>query len=99
MLSDNLLFGMQPSPMAVCFYAEHLALTAPGAPWMLSGLDADIEAIAPLALDLGAHLRVGLEDAPFGTDKTNMQLLEFALTTIDSSGRSLATAAQIRATA
>ena len=96
MLSDNLLFGMQPSEMAVCFYAEHLALEAPGAPWMLSGLDADIEAIAPLALELGAHLRVGLEDAPFGTNKSNMQMVETALATIADSGRPLASVAQIR---
>lgn len=99
MLSDNLLFGMQPSAMAVRFYAEHLALEAPGAPWMLSGLDADIEAISPLALELGAHLRVGLEDAPFGTDKSNLQLLETALATIADSSRSLASVAQIRASA
>ena len=96
MLSDNLLFGMQPSAMAVRFYAEHLAMEAPGAPWMLSGLDADIEAITPLALELGAHLRVGLEDAPFGTDKSNIQMVETALATIADSGRSLASVAQIR---
>lgn len=97
MLSDNLLFGMRPSEMAVRFYAEHLALEAPGAPWMLSGLDADIEAIAPLALKLGAHLRVGLEDAPFGADKSNLEMVKAALKTIADSGRPLASIAQIRA--
>lgn len=97
MLSDNLLFGMRPSASAIRFYAEHLALEAPDAPWMLSGLDADVQALTPLALDLGAHLRVGLEDAPFGSKVSNIDLVESALRAIEGSERSLATVKEIRA--
>lgn len=99
MLSDNLLFGMKPSATALRFYAEHLAEEAPGAPWMLSGLDADIEPVMAPALELGAHLRVGLEDAPFGCDKSNLQLVSRAVQMIQSSGKDLACVAEIRASA
>lgn len=96
MLSDNLLFGMKPSLKAIEFYHAHVSDTAPGAPWMLSGLDADVEALIAPALDLGAHVRVGLEDAPFGCQKSNLELLESAIKVIDQSGRGLATPAEIR---
>ncbi len=97
MFSDNLLFGMAPSEMALRFYAEHLASVAPDAPWMVSGLDANVEHIIPLALELGAHVRVGLEDAPFGCHFSNLELVQQAVELIESSGRSIATPAEIRA--
>jgi hypothetical protein len=49
-------------------------------------LDSDIEAIAWRGQEHTS--RVGLEDAPFGTDKTNMQLLR-VLHCMNSGGRSL----------
>ncbi|MEM7358302.1 MAG: 3-keto-5-aminohexanoate cleavage protein [Pseudomonadota bacterium] len=98
MLSDNLLFGMQPSESAIQFYAEHLAKEASGAPWMLSGLDADVEAIIEPALDAGAHIRVGLEDASFGCQKSNLELVQNAVAIIEGSGRNLASASEVRQT-
>ncbi len=50
----------------------------------------------PMALELGAHLRVGLEDAPLGTTLSNDELLEQGLKAIQNSGRPLATAHEIR---
>lgn len=97
MLSDNLLFGMPPSESAIHFYAEHLAQEAPGAPWMLSGLDADVTSVMRPALEAGAHIRVGLEDASFGCQKTNLELVEEAVGVITASGRSLATPSEVRA--
>lgn len=97
MFSDNLLFGMAPSETALLFYAEHLASVAPAAPWMMSGLDADVTEVIPLAVDLGAHIRVGLEDAPFGCQKTNLELVEQAVKIIESRSRSLACADEARA--
>jgi uncharacterized protein (DUF849 family) len=97
MFSDNLLFGMAPTTMAVRFYAEHLKSVAPGAPWMISGLDANIDSVIPLAIELGAHIRVGLEDAPFGCEYSNLELVERAVKMIETSGRSLATAEEVRA--
>jgi uncharacterized protein (DUF849 family) len=97
MFSDNLLFGMTPTAMAVRFYAEHLERVAPNAPWMISGLDANIDSVIPLALELGAHIRVGLEDAPFGCELSNVELVERAAEMIEVSGRSLATPREVRA--
>lgn len=96
MFSDNLLFGMTPTAMAVRFYAEHLEGVAPGAPWMISGLDANVDSVIPLALELGAHIRVGLEDAPFGCVHSNLELVERAAKMIEISGRSLATPEEVR---
>ncbi|MDG1663687.1 MAG: 3-keto-5-aminohexanoate cleavage protein [Pseudomonadales bacterium] len=96
MFSDHLLFGTTPSEFALEFYAQHLKQTCPTAPWMISGLDANVEGLMPMALGLGAHLRVGLEDAPLGTTLSNDELLEQGLKAIQNSGRPLATAHEIR---
>lgn len=99
MVSDHLLFGMAPSRRAVEFYAAHFADTAPGAPRMLSGLDADISGIIDVALERGFHLRVGLEDAPFGTERSNEDFVNDAARRIISAGRTLASPDAIRAAA
>ena len=64
---------------------------------MISGLDADVSEIMPQALELGAHVRVGLEDAPFGSPLTNLECVDQALRAIESQSRPLATVAQVRA--
>lgn len=97
MFSDNLLFGMAPSRRGVDLYAAHLDDVAPGAPKMASGLDADISKIAIYAINKGYHLRVGLEDAPFGTDRSNIDLVRDALAMIEKCGRRLMTADELRA--
>jgi uncharacterized protein (DUF849 family) len=97
MFSDNLLFGMRPSAHGVSFYARHLDEVAPGAPRMISGLDANIDNVIDDALERGFHIRVGLEDAPFGTDRSNAELVSAARMAIEAAGRKLATSAEIRA--
>ena len=96
MFSDHLLFGMAPSARGVDFYAAHLEESAPAAPRMVSGLDADISGVIGVALERGFHVRVGLEDAPFGTDRSNAELVRAAAQRIVSSGRTLASAKAIR---
>lgn len=96
MFSSGLLFGMPPTVDGLEFYAKHLSYCAPGAPWMVSGLDADIQPIIGRALELGAHVRVGLEDAPFGTSVSNVELVRQARKRIESSERRLATVDQVR---
>lgn len=96
MFSDHLLFGLSPSLANLEFYARHLAETAPGMPWMISGLDAHIDSIVEPALDMGAHIRTGLEDAPLGSADTNLQLVERAMEKITRSRRTLATPDEIR---
>ena len=49
-----------------------------GAPWMAAGLGVDIEPLLRDALELGGHVRVGLEDAPFGEARSNRALVETA---------------------
>lgn len=97
MLSDHLLFGMAPSLHALDFYARHLEETAPGAPRMLSGLVGDIVAIIDPALARGFHLRVGLEDAPFGCEQLNAELVRDAARRIVKSGYKLGTPGEVRA--
>lgn len=86
MFSDNLLFGMPPTLENLEFYAGFLRATAPGAPWMLSGLDADVDDLIVPALELGAHIRVGLEDAPFGCQRGNVAMVEDCVTVIEAAG-------------
>ncbi|MEO1041177.1 MAG: 3-keto-5-aminohexanoate cleavage protein [Pseudomonadota bacterium] len=96
MFSDNLLFGMPPTLHGLAFYERFLSELVPNAPWMLSGLDADVMHLIEPAVSLGAHIRVGLEDAPFGSETTNVEYVEKAVQLIESSGRKVATPAAIR---
>jgi len=97
MFTDNFLFGTTPGKSALDFYAAHLSETAPGAPWMVSGLDADIEALIEPAVNLGAHIRVGLEDAPLRTERSNLDYVKTAAKIITGAGKSLASADDVRA--
>lgn len=96
MFSNNFLFGMAPSRRAVDLYAAHLEETAPAAPRMVSGLDADVMSIAVYAINRGFHLRVGLEDAPLGATQSNAELARQAAQLIEQCGRRLATPDEIR---
>jgi len=96
MFSDNLLFGMAPSRRGVDLYSAHLEDTAPGAARMISGLDADVASIAIYAINKGFHLRVGLEDAPFGMERSNIDLARNAVAMIEKCGRRLTPPAEIR---
>ena len=67
MFSETFAYGFPPKPYAL---AAHLALLdeeAPGAPWMIAGLGVDIRPLIAETVRRGGHVRVGLEDAPFGT--------------------------------
>jgi uncharacterized protein (DUF849 family) len=97
MFSDTFAFGFPPKPYAL---AAHLALleeAAPGAPWMVAGLGVDIRPLIPEAVGRGGHLRVGLEDAPLGTSRTNRALVEEAVRLILGNGAEPASVAEMRA--
>jgi uncharacterized protein (DUF849 family) len=96
MLSQQYTFGYPPEPYAIDSYKHLLDAEVPGAPWMISGLGVDLRKIAPYAISAGAHIRVGLEDAPLGTDRTNLQWVKDAVDTVHAAGGSLATAKEIR---
>ena len=70
---------------------------APGAKWMLAGLQVDVTPMIPRAIVEGGHARVGLEDAPWGSDKINVRWVEEAALRIENAGGKLATAQEIRA--
>jgi uncharacterized protein (DUF849 family) len=63
---------------------------------MISGLDVDVLPLVPRAVMERGHVRVGLEDAPFGTERSNVELVEEAVQLIENAGGTLATAADVR---
>lgn len=96
MFSDGLSFGFPPRTYALDAFLRLLADEMPDAPWMVAGLDVDVRPLMAYAVERGGHVRVGLEDAPFGTTRTNVQMVEEAVRVIRSAGREPATIAQVR---
>lgn len=97
MFSDEFTYGYPPRPYALTAYRQLLAEVAPGAPWMIAGLCCNILPLVPETIQAGGHIRVGLEDAPFGIGRSNCNLVEEAANLIRREGFELAHAADIRA--
>jgi uncharacterized protein (DUF849 family) len=97
MFSDDLRFGFPPERYALVAHRRLLGDLVPGAPWMVAGLCVDITPLIPDAVALGGHVRVGLEDAPFGCPQTNAELVRDAVRRIEALGASVATPADVRA--
>jgi uncharacterized protein (DUF849 family) len=96
MFTSQFTFGFPPEPWAMHAYLELLALECPTAPWMVAGLGVEIDALIESAVENGGHVRVGLEDAPFGHTISNPDQVRAARRKIESMGRSLATPSAIR---
>jgi 3-keto-5-aminohexanoate cleavage enzyme len=96
MLTEGFTFGFAPRPYALAAYQAMLDEHAPGAPWMVAGLMVDVVPLAADAVARGAHLRVGLEDAPLGTERGNPELVAAAAAAIERTGSGLATASDVR---
>lgn len=97
MFSDEFAFGFPPEAYALEAYLKLLDTHAPGAPWMIAGLGVGIDHLIETAVGRGGHVRVGLEDAPFGTSQTNLSLTRRARAHIERAGFTLATADDVRA--
>jgi 3-keto-5-aminohexanoate cleavage enzyme len=97
MFSSDYTFSFPPDDFGVTAYLSLLDRVAPGARWMVAGLGVDIRPLVPRAVAEGGHVRVGLEDASFGCEKSNLELTQEAARLIDDCGSELATAAEIRA--
>lgn len=97
MCSDRFSFGFPPRRWAIDAYLQLLAEVDPGAPWMLAGLGALIEPLIGEVVQRGGHLRVGLEDVPFGHPVGNVGQVRAARARIEAEGGRLADAAQVRA--
>jgi 3-keto-5-aminohexanoate cleavage enzyme len=96
MFSDGFAFGFAPKEYGLDAYLKLLEDEAPDAPWMVAGLAVDIRPLIPAAVARGGHVRVGLEDAPLGTDLPNVRWVEEAAAAIENAGGRLATATEIR---
>ena len=97
MFSDDYMFGFPPEPYALAALLELLRRAAPGASWMAAGLAVDIRPLIAAVVGASGHVRVGLEDAPFGSALGNVEWVEAAAAAIAAVGGALATAAEVRA--
>jgi len=97
MFSSDFTFSFPPEDYGVTAYLNLLDQVAPGAKWMLAGLGVNIMPLIPRAVAEGGHVRVGLEDAPLGSTKTNVELVAEAAQMITNCESEVATAADIRA--
>lgn len=97
MFSETFAYGFPPKAYALAAHCALLEDEAPGAPWMIAGLGVDIRPLIPDTIRRGGHIRVGLEDAPFGTTQTNVELVEEAARLIRAAGSEPATVAEMRA--
>ena len=97
MFSQTFAFGFPPAPFALEAHLALLDREAPGAPWMIAGLGVEVRALIPLAVARGGHVRVGLEDAPFGCETGNVALVEDAVRRVRAAGGEPASVAEMRA--
>jgi len=97
MFSTGMTFSFPPEAWAVEAYAKLLERTAPGSPWMVAGLAVDVLPLIPTVVRLGGGVRVGLEDASFNTQRSNVELVDAAVKAIQKAGSEPATTAEVRA--
>jgi uncharacterized protein (DUF849 family) len=64
---------------------------------MVAGLVVDVLPLIPTVVALGGGVRVGLEDAAFGTQRSNVELVDAAVDAIQKAGSEPATTADVRA--
>jgi uncharacterized protein (DUF849 family) len=97
MFSSGFTFSFPPDDYGLTAYLTLLDQVAPGSQWMVGGLAVDVLPMIPRVVAEGGHVRVGLEDAPLGSERTNLQWVEAARERIENAGGELATAADVRA--
>ena len=84
-------------PLAMHAWNSYCASTSLRvASWMIAGLGVDIAPLIPVAVERDGHVRVGLEDMPFGCAARNVELVRAAVGTIAAAGGRVARAAEIR---
>jgi 3-keto-5-aminohexanoate cleavage enzyme len=92
----RLPFGLPPTRASLDAYVAMLDGT--GLPWMVGVIGGDVMAdgFAARAIELGGHLRVGLEDFSGATTPSNEELVIAATTLVRELGHEVATSAQTR---
>ncbi|MBL8532704.1 MAG: 3-keto-5-aminohexanoate cleavage protein [Betaproteobacteria bacterium] len=96
MFTSDYSFGFPPEDFAVTAYLNLMDRIAPGAQWMVGGLGVDALPLIPRAVMEGGHIRVGLEDAPFGCGQSNVELVNAAVERIGNMGSEPASAVDVR---
>ncbi len=96
MFSDGFAWGFPPKSYALEAYQHLLADYAPGAPAMIAGLNVDIRPLIPQAVANDIHVRVGLEDASFGTTTRNGALVAEAIRLVEAAGGRAASVSDVR---
>jgi uncharacterized protein (DUF849 family) len=96
MFSSGFTFGFPPDDYGLTAYLNLLDQVAPGAQWMVAGLCVDVLPMIPRIVAEGGHVRVGLEDAPFGSTRSNVEWVEAAVKAIDTAGGEVATVDDVR---
>lgn len=97
MFSDEFAWGFPPKREYLDAHRALLDEVAPDAPWMVAGLGVDICPLIPHAVGNGGHVRIGLEDAHWGSTRTNLQLAEDAIGRVRAAGAEPATSLEVRA--
>jgi len=97
MFTSGYTFSFPPEDYALTAYLKLLDQVAPGAQWMVAGLQVDILPLVARAVAEGGHVRVGLEDAVHGCGQSNVQLVEQAAEVILGCGGELAGPNDVRA--
>lgn len=96
MFCEGVAVGFPPKPYALSAYVALQEEEAPGAPWMIAAVNADIRPLIAETVARGGHVRVGLEDAPLGTKATNLELVEEAARMVRDAGAEPASPAEMR---
>ena len=96
MFSDDYAWGFPPRPAYLDAHLALLAECAPAAAWMVAGLGVDVLPLAAHAVARGGHLRVGLEDAPWGTAVGNAAMVAAAAEAVAAAGGTVADPAEAR---
>ena len=96
MFAEEFCFGFPPREIYLDAHLALLAECAAGAPWMVAGLGVDIRPLIAPAVARGGHIRVGLEDRPFGAKESNRALVEEAVRLVRAAGGEPARAQDVR---
>ena len=94
--SSGFALGFPPEDYGLTAYLNLLDQVAPGAPWMISGMDAEVASMIPRAVLEGGHVRVGLGDAPFGSELSNLDIVTNSCREIENSGGTVGSGEDIR---